>query len=396
MAEVRATTKKSNEIESVSRSLSQSQPRKKAAKGTVVVQVFKERLRLCWSYFGKRYYLYIGLPDSKINRTVAEGKARLIEGDMATGNFDPTLKKYKPEEQLKRDRVGICKLFEVFMVEKAKAVSAKTMEKYHATFGYLTRHFVDKPAEWISERDVEDFVDHMRQVKLSPIQIKRRLEELEACWDWATKKRLLDPFNPWEVIAKRIKPAPKQMPKPFSREEIGAIIQAFRTDRYYHPYADFVEFLFGTGCRTGEAIGLRWQHVSDDCSTVWIGESLSRGVRKATKTNRARTISLTPKLQQMLVARRPAKPEAGSPVFTAPKGGPIDDHNFRNRAWETILTRLEIDYRKPYVTRSTLISHALDLGMNPVTVAQMTGHDVETLYEFYAGNVNSRPRLPEI
>lgn len=54
MARVWDATKNPNEINSVS----QSQPRKKAAKGTVVVQEFKERLRLCWSYLGKRYYLY--------------------------------------------------------------------------------------------------------------------------------------------------------------------------------------------------------------------------------------------------------------------------------------------------------------------------------------------------
>lgn len=54
MARVWDATKNPNDINSVS----QFQPRKKAAKGTVVVQVFKERLRLCWSYLGKRYYLY--------------------------------------------------------------------------------------------------------------------------------------------------------------------------------------------------------------------------------------------------------------------------------------------------------------------------------------------------
>jgi integrase len=60
------------------------------------------------------------------------------------------------------------------------------------------------------------------------------------------------------------------------------------------------------------------------------------------------------------------------------------------------LTLLGIDYRKPYTTRHTLISHALDMNMNPVAVAQLTGHNVETLYENYAGVVNSRPRLPEL
>lgn len=186
------------------------------------------------------------------------------------------------------------------------------------------------------------------------------------------------------------------MPKPFTKEEIKAIIRAFRTDRYYSLYADYVEFLFGTGCRTGEAIGLRWKHLSDDCSTVWIGESLSRGIRKSTKTNRARTINLTPRLQVMLLARKPANPAPDDLVFTSAKGNAIDDHNFRNRAWKTVLSRLAINYRKPYTTRHTLISHALDLGMNPVNIAQLTGHDVQTLYENYAGNVNSRPLLPEL
>ncbi len=52
------------------------------------------------------------------------------------------------------------------------------------------------------------------------------------------------------------------MPKPFTSEEIKAIIQGFEQDRYYSHYAGFVEFLFGTGCRTGEAIGLCWKHLN--------------------------------------------------------------------------------------------------------------------------------------
>jgi integrase len=83
-------------------------------------------------------------------------------------------------------------------------------------------------------------------------------------------------------------------------------------------------------------------------------------------------------------------------VFTRPKGVAIDDHNFRNRAWKTILTRLEIDYRKPYTTRATLISHALDLGKSPLEVAQLTGHNVQVLYKHYAGSISSRPHLPEL
>ncbi len=59
------------------------------------------------------------------------------------------------------------------------------------------------------------------------------------------------------------------------------------------------------------------------------------------------------------------------------------------------LAELGIDYRKPYNTRHTLISHGLEAGMNPVAIAALTGHDVRTLYENYARLVNP-PQLPDL
>ena len=67
----------------------------RSAKGTVSVEVFQERLRLRWRQSGKRYTLSIGLPDSKVNRTVAQQKASQIQLDLISGNYDTTLKKYK-------------------------------------------------------------------------------------------------------------------------------------------------------------------------------------------------------------------------------------------------------------------------------------------------------------
>jgi integrase len=61
------------------------------AKGKVAVEIFKDRLRLRWGYAGKRFCLYIGLPDTRVNRMAAEAKASQIELDIASGNFDSTL-----------------------------------------------------------------------------------------------------------------------------------------------------------------------------------------------------------------------------------------------------------------------------------------------------------------
>lgn len=83
-------------------------------------------------------------------------------------------------------------------------------------------------------------------------------------------------------------------------------------------------------------------------------------------------------------------------VFKTPEGNPIDDGNFRNRAWTKVLEKVNVAYRKPYNTSHTFISPCLEAGMNPVFVAQITGHNVQTLYQNYADVVPSRPTLPEL
>jgi integrase len=190
---------------------------------------------------------------------------------------------------------------------------------------------------------------------------------------------------------------PTQKPKPFTQGEIQAILTVFRQSKHYSHYADFVEFLFGSGCRIGEAIGLQWRHVSDDCSTVWIGEAVSRGkIRKSTKTNRARQFKLSPRLVQILLARRPQSPQPDGPVFPAPKGGLMDDHLFCVRAWKKTIAAAGVTYRHPYSARHTFISHALAKGIKPVTVAEMTGHDPQVLFKHYASDIDSGLQLPDI
>ncbi|BAY20270.1 phage integrase family protein [Calothrix sp. NIES-2100] len=67
----------------------------KALKGNVQVISSNNRLQLRFSFAGKRHYLSMGLPDTIVNRKAAEAKARQIELDILSGNFDPTLAKYK-------------------------------------------------------------------------------------------------------------------------------------------------------------------------------------------------------------------------------------------------------------------------------------------------------------
>jgi integrase len=73
----------------------------------------------------------LGLPDSLINRAVAEGKARQIELDILSGHFDKSLDRYQLQQKVEqRVSLTVPNLFERFMKEKQKDVYKRTTEKY--------------------------------------------------------------------------------------------------------------------------------------------------------------------------------------------------------------------------------------------------------------------------
>ena len=267
-------------------------------KGTVRIEVFKNRLRLAWSWRGKRFWLYIGLPETFANRKAAEIKARQIELDIASENFDPSLVKYKPQQQ---QSLAVTELWEKFSDYKKRQIAKTTLTKYKGFGGQLTEFFKTKIAAiGITETAAEKFRDWLAK-KLEPVTVRERIVMLNACWEWAIKRKLLTE-NPWADI--KIVVPPKQRPQPFTAIEISQIVGLFRSDPNFSHYADYVEFKFGTGLRTGETAALLWRHCSVDCAGIWIGESISGGDRKSTKTNKARTVPLTPRLQQILLWRR--------------------------------------------------------------------------------------------
>lgn len=129
-------------------------------KGSVNVAVFKDRLRLAWSWEGKRFWLYIGLPDTIVNRKVASMKASQIELDIASGNFDPSLAKYKPQKQ---ESISVSELFDQFVEYKRRKIEPDTFAKYFAKYTAFQKHvsvfFKSKTTISVSESVAENFRD---------------------------------------------------------------------------------------------------------------------------------------------------------------------------------------------------------------------------------------------
>ena len=348
-------------------------------------------VQLRWRYEGKRRYLSPGLRYDPINLKVAEQKASQIRLDILSGNYDSTLNKYRAANSQQLQKTGAVDLFERFMEWKSKRVQPRTLDKYRGLIVWLREYFGNRAA---TVEDTDGFISWLLE-NLEPITAKERLGLLNAAWAWGIEHELVEQKgNIWSGL--QIRNPPKQRPKAFSKDEVRRIIKEFKESRYYHHYADYVRFKFATGCRTGEANGLRWRHLNESCTVVWFGETHSHGDFKDTKTGKAREVKLANSTAVMLRARLKDGIEGDDLVFPAPKGGAIDEHNFGCRAWAKMLEAAQVPYRTPYNTRHTFVSHCLEEGMNPVEVALITGHHVKTLYENYAGLIKSHPQAPDM
>lgn len=160
---------------------------RKASKGSVKIKVSNGWLQLVFSYAGKRHYLSLGLPDSRVNRKAAEAKAKLIESDIAYERFDDTLAKYKPQSALSivtpitpnsNSEISLAELWDKFVEYKRPQCS---LNSTNTIYGQFTRYLQKLPTQDISRAsEIRDFA-----VKTFPLDsCKRFIVRLSACCNW--------------------------------------------------------------------------------------------------------------------------------------------------------------------------------------------------------------------
>jgi integrase len=348
-------------------------------------------LLIRFSHDGHRYNFSLAKHNNPVGISAAKLKIAQIEKDIAYGNFDTTLLRYKPRKMGRNPTaITAVELFQKYTDDRKQSLSNGSIVRLRAMASKLEKLLGDKPAEKITESVAKDAIAHWSE-SASTRSIKTYLFLLKACWDWAKGKYHLAESNPWVECLDRVGAnggnSQHQPKKPFTKAEIQAIVSTFKTHPHYSHYTEFVTFLASTACRFGEVAGLRWKHVRDEFSTAWIGESISRGHqnKKGTKTGKARTIQLPPSVRSMLAERFDrVSPQPDDLVFPSPKGLAIDDHRFRARAWKTILEVCKVEYRTPYNLRHSAISHALHRGVSPISLAEQTGHGKRVMLSTYA------------
>lgn len=195
---------------------------------------------------------------------------------------------------------------------------------------------------------------------------------LKEFFTWATKHKITS-FNPLEDVAAKKGGVKKENPKrtPFTEKEITAILSAFKNNthslhkRFKHShYYPFIFYIFSTGVRNAEAVGVRVGHLDFDKDLITVSEVLARGIskthsaariRKETKNGKVRQIPMSPELKEILLQQVEGKAQEGL-VFTSPKGMAIDDRMFQKRIFKPTVTvtggrvRAQIGYESSFTT----------------------------------------------
>lgn len=370
------------------------------------------RLRLRWRYQNRDFALYLDLEDSYYNRAIAQHTVSTIETDIKLDQFDWSLSKYKRHSKTGKSYGGIScdELFEDWIDFKRIHCSERTIEYLRSgALRKASKFFSNTPIERITKRDCRNFYLYLAESNNKSYTIKRQIQSLQSCWQWAIENDYLPGSNnPWQGIANQVKSDPKTEIKPFTTTEIEKIYAEFASHPHHYVYLPFLKFLFGTGCRVGEAVGLKWQDLCPEFKTCHIRRQRSKGrVIEQTKTGNDRSFTLTTTLSQILeqlyyeTAPVPEEKidrdnsDVNEYVFIV-NNAPINDNAFSANIWRKRLEKAGVDYRKLYNTRHTFISHCLTQGMNPILVAQITGHDLKTMYAHYAGFIKEDPQVPEL
>ncbi|NJK72507.1 MAG: DUF3596 domain-containing protein [Synechococcaceae cyanobacterium SM2_3_60] len=91
----------------------------------ISVEVLKSgRIRLRWYYQGKQVCTLLGMRDSPLARAHAQRQAAIIKADILSGNYDPSLLKYKLTTGKRGTVVSAVELWQHFYPFKTLAVKA--------------------------------------------------------------------------------------------------------------------------------------------------------------------------------------------------------------------------------------------------------------------------------
>lgn len=209
------------------------------------------------------------------------------------------------------------------------------------------------------------------------------------------EKEMLVPYN----AAEKATPpkVPRHEPNYFQPAQILDILAALEKEPL--KWRTMVNLMIVTGCRRGEIVGLRWDHVGLDVARVKIDQALlytkSKGIFSGpTKENDVRYLGIPAETVELLRQWKAEQVEQRTKlgdywkesgyVFTQDDGTPMNPDS-PTRWLAAFSKRHSLPHINPHAFRHTVASVLIANGTDVVTVSKQLGHaDVATTEGFYS------------
>lgn len=371
-------------------------------RGSVKLETVGKYQRFRINYQGRRYTFNVSADTPKANAELL----RLIQRDISKRILDVTLRRYKgftPSASNQED-TSISKLFRQYT--EATGIDLEASFHHYGTYMMLLK--------FGKTCTLENLPRIFGVQVMSASVFNKRKTHLKKFYDWLVRINWWN-YNPInDLKSRKLRTTLPDNHKPFSTEEISAILGALKNNKFcqeknqfkHSHYYLFVKFIFHTGVRVGEASALYWNNLDlkdqsariersyGSVTTKW---SKKRVMREA-KSESERTIQLTPEITRDLTALRD-KSVAQGLVFPGPKGKPIDSRNFNKRVFYPILDGLNLPRRVIYAGRHSYVSLAIQQQSSLSDLQQQVGHKtINTTIKYYSlfkGTPRVNLNLPE-
>lgn len=352
---------------------------------------------------------------------------------------DPVPKGKKPTESLRsmikqieldrlqgvsaRDNMTFSELFEMFMKSR-QYVKERTASHYNQIYRiHLKDRFGKMKIKNIKYSTIIEFYNELIVKGYSYQTIIGINTVINGCFNLAVRDDLLNK-NPCFMIVQDIKkaknnPSSKNERIALSLEQQNIFLNYVSSTRYRR-YLPLFVFMFGTGCRIGEVIGLRWENVNFSKDTITIDHQMtffnSKGISKnritSPKSEKGnRTIPMLPDVKRALNLERREQMRRGLRcketvdgyndfVFINLKG---NVYNAKNVA--SLIDRIVKEYNEkeikrsvkekreavllpkisPHIFRHTFCTRLCEQKIGLKTIQYIMGHEsIETTLNIYA------------
>lgn len=277
------------------------------------------------------------------------------------------LKDYKVAPLAGKRRGSLQKSITLFLgAKRIEGLSEKTLENYSL---YLARFASaqEKPAGAITADDIRAFVGGL-QLKASSLQTV--LATLRSFFGWLHREELISK-NPMNKIPAPKRSSARQLPKALSVEALELVRTACIAPREQA----LVEFLYSTGCRVSEVVGIDLANVDFTTRTVKV---LGKGGRERMVYFSVRAGLL---LQSYIKARK-----GGSMLFAnirAPYGA-VSARSIE-KIVHSIGQRAQLKENVwPHRFRHTMATRAHNNGMQITVLQALLGHRQLSTTQIYA------------